>query len=218
MAAKLGGFITRVLADVASGSFESNAPQRAQQLRAVLSSLGPSFVKTGQALSGALWGACVLGKGPVYWERGLCIGKGACVSGKGPVYRGSCCLTKRQLAKGMPQGRMLARPLCRAAGGLPACPHGCSPSRPASQAELACPEGLCWVQTACALSFCQLAARPDLLPKPYLDALSELQDRLPSFPSSIAFEVGAGQGSVRVCISIACLERAAAPLLLVHSL
>lgn len=33
------------------------------------------------------------------------------------------------------------------------------------------------------------AARPDLLPKPYLDALSELQDRLPSFPSSIAFEV-----------------------------
>lgn len=83
VAAALGGFITRVLADVASGSFESNAPQRAQQLRAVLSGLGPSFVKTGQALS----------------------------------------------------------------------------------------------------------ARPDLLPKPYLDALSELQDRLPSFPSSIAFEV-----------------------------
>ncbi|PRW44567.1 putative aarF domain-containing kinase chloroplastic [Chlorella sorokiniana] len=83
VAAKLGGFITCVLADVASGSFEANTPQRAQQLRAVLSSLGPSFVKTGQALS----------------------------------------------------------------------------------------------------------ARPDLLPKPYLDALSELQDRLPSFPSSIAFEV-----------------------------
>lgn len=52
VAAKLGGFITRVLADVASGSFDANAPQRAQQLRAVLSSLGPSFVKTGQALSG----------------------------------------------------------------------------------------------------------------------------------------------------------------------
>jgi hypothetical protein len=33
------------------------------------------------------------------------------------------------------------------------------------------------------------AARPDLLPKPYLDALSDLQDRLPSFPSSIAFQL-----------------------------
>lgn len=37
------------------------------------------------------------------------------------------------------------------------------------------------------------AARPDLLPKPYLDALSELQDRLPSFPSEIAFEVRGGR-------------------------
>lgn len=54
VAAKLGGFITRVLADVASGSFDANTPLRAQQLRAVLSSLGPSFVKTGQALSGEL--------------------------------------------------------------------------------------------------------------------------------------------------------------------
>lgn len=70
-----------MLADVASGQFDANAPQRAAQLRSVLSSLGPSFVKVGQALS----------------------------------------------------------------------------------------------------------ARPDLLPKPYLDALSELQDRLPSFPSTIAY-------------------------------
>ncbi len=62
VAAKLGGFITRVLADVASGSFEANTPQRAQQLRAVLSSLGPSFVKTGQALSGELG----LGR-PCWW-------------------------------------------------------------------------------------------------------------------------------------------------------
>lgn len=44
-----------------------------------------------------------------------------------------------------------------------------------------------------------LAARPDLLPKPYLDALSELQDRLPSFPSSIAFEVGL-QGENPLCM------------------
>ncbi|KAL4858875.1 Protein ACTIVITY OF BC1 COMPLEX KINASE 3 [Chlorella vulgaris] len=83
VAASLGGFIARVLADMASGSLESNAPMRARQLRTVLGNLGPSFVKTGQALS----------------------------------------------------------------------------------------------------------ARPDLLPKPYLDALSELQDRLPSFPSSIAYEL-----------------------------
>jgi hypothetical protein len=52
VAASLGGFITKVLADLASGSLEANAPQRAGQLRAVLSGLGPSFVKTGQALSG----------------------------------------------------------------------------------------------------------------------------------------------------------------------
>ncbi len=38
-----------------------------------------------------------------------------------------------------------------------------------------------------AVAFLVCAARPDLLPKPYLDALSELQDRLPSFPSSIAY-------------------------------
>lgn len=62
VAAKLGGFITRVLADVASGSFEANTPQRARQLRSVLASLGPSFVKTGQALSGAggTWLGCAM--------------------------------------------------------------------------------------------------------------------------------------------------------------
>lgn len=77
---------------MASGQIDANAPQRAAQLRSVLSSLGPSFVKVGQALS----------------------------------------------------------------------------------------------------------ARPDLLPKPYLDALSELQDRLPSFPSTIAYtgERGGGVPSV----------------------
>lgn len=60
VAAKLGGFVTRVLADVAAGSFEAKTPQRAQQLRAILTSLGPSFIKTGQALSGGCgWvGAC----------------------------------------------------------------------------------------------------------------------------------------------------------------
>ncbi|EFJ48862.1 hypothetical protein VOLCADRAFT_117484, partial [Volvox carteri f. nagariensis] len=34
-----------------------------------------------------------------------------------------------------------------------------------------------------------LSARPDLLPRTYLEALSELQDRLPSFPNEIAFAV-----------------------------
>ncbi|PNW84782.1 hypothetical protein CHLRE_03g158500v5 [Chlamydomonas reinhardtii] len=34
-----------------------------------------------------------------------------------------------------------------------------------------------------------LSARPDLLPRTYLEALSELQDRLPSFPTEIAFAV-----------------------------
>lgn len=43
------------------------------------------------------------------------------------------------------------------------------------------------------------AARPDLLPKAYLDSLSELQDRLPSFPSSIAFEVGAVDARTPLC-------------------
>jgi len=34
-----------------------------------------------------------------------------------------------------------------------------------------------------------LSSRPDLLPKVYLDALSELQDRLDSFPTAAAFQV-----------------------------
>lgn len=83
MAVVLGGFITRLLQDYALGQLDANAALRAKQLRSLLSSLGPSFVKVGQALS----------------------------------------------------------------------------------------------------------ARPDLLPKPYLDALAELQDRLPSFPTAIAMTV-----------------------------
>lgn len=80
VATALGGVITGILTDIAAGQFESNAVRRASQLRRVLSGLGPSFIKVGQALS----------------------------------------------------------------------------------------------------------ARPDLLPKPYLDALAQLQDRLPSFPTPVA--------------------------------
>jgi len=83
IAASLGAFITAVLADFASGQLESNAKARSKQLRQVLSKLGPSFIKVGQALS----------------------------------------------------------------------------------------------------------SRPDLLPKDYLNALSQLQDRLPSFPTRVAHAV-----------------------------
>lgn len=83
VAALLGGFLTAALADAASGQLYSNAGKRSAQLRKVLSDLGPSFIKVGQALS----------------------------------------------------------------------------------------------------------SRPDLLPKPYLDALSQLQDRLPSFPTPVAYAV-----------------------------
>ena len=41
-----------------------------------------------------------------------------------------------------------------------------------------------------------LSARPDLLPRTYLEALSELQDRLPSFPTEIAFAVRGARGGV----------------------
>ena len=51
IAGALGGIITGILADIASGSFESNAERRAEQLRSTLAGLGPSFVKVGQALS-----------------------------------------------------------------------------------------------------------------------------------------------------------------------
>lgn len=43
MATALGGFITKVLADAASGQVEANTPLRAKQLRSVLSALGPSL-------------------------------------------------------------------------------------------------------------------------------------------------------------------------------
>eukprot|EP00955_Chlamydomonas_euryale_P001019 11891-Chlamydomonas_euryale.AAC.1 len=48
---KLGGFITAVASDYALGRLEANARKRAVELRELLGSLGPSFVKIGQALS-----------------------------------------------------------------------------------------------------------------------------------------------------------------------
>ena len=51
IAASLGGFIAKAGRDVALGSAERNAPARAAELQNLLSGLGPSFVKIGQALS-----------------------------------------------------------------------------------------------------------------------------------------------------------------------
>lgn len=47
----VGGFVAALLRDWAVGALESNAPRRARQLARMLSGLGPSFVKIGQALS-----------------------------------------------------------------------------------------------------------------------------------------------------------------------
>ena len=47
----LGGFIASVAGDAALGLLEKNTTLRAGQLRDLLGSLGPSFVKIGQALS-----------------------------------------------------------------------------------------------------------------------------------------------------------------------
>ncbi|GBF89170.1 aarF domain-containing protein, chloroplastic [Raphidocelis subcapitata] len=51
IAASLGGFIAVAARDAALGASERNAPERADELRNLLSGLGPSFVKIGQALS-----------------------------------------------------------------------------------------------------------------------------------------------------------------------
>lgn len=51
IAASLGGFIAKALRDYALGASERNAALRAVELRTLLSGLGPSFVKIGQALS-----------------------------------------------------------------------------------------------------------------------------------------------------------------------
>ncbi|KAG1659167.1 hypothetical protein FOA52_007548 [Chlamydomonas sp. UWO 241] len=48
---RLGGFITAIASDMALGRVEINSRQRAVELRNLLSGLGPSFVKIGQALS-----------------------------------------------------------------------------------------------------------------------------------------------------------------------
>jgi aarF domain-containing kinase len=95
VATSLGRFLTAIIADYASGQLYNNAEYRSKQFRDVLSDLGPSFIKVGQALS----------------------------------------------------------------------------------------------------------SRPDLLPKPYLEALSTLQDRLPSFPTPVALalieeELGAPVDSI----------------------
>ncbi|KAL3145629.1 hypothetical protein ABBQ32_003173 [Trebouxia sp. C0010 RCD-2024] len=49
--ASVGAFMARLLRDYATGSLEQNMHKRAVQLRELLTKLGPSFVKVGQALS-----------------------------------------------------------------------------------------------------------------------------------------------------------------------
>lgn len=51
IAVSLGGFIARVARDAALGQLEERSAVRAVELRKLLSGLGPSFVKIGQALS-----------------------------------------------------------------------------------------------------------------------------------------------------------------------
>jgi hypothetical protein len=51
IAAQLGGFAAKVARDIALGTAERDAALRAAELRTLLSGLGPSFVKIGQALS-----------------------------------------------------------------------------------------------------------------------------------------------------------------------
>jgi predicted unusual protein kinase regulating ubiquinone biosynthesis (AarF/ABC1/UbiB family) len=51
IAVSLGGFIARVARDAALNQLEERSAVRAVELRKLLSGLGPSFVKIGQALS-----------------------------------------------------------------------------------------------------------------------------------------------------------------------
>lgn len=51
IATSLGGWIAKVASDYALGAIDANAALRAVELRTLLSGLGPSFVKIGQALS-----------------------------------------------------------------------------------------------------------------------------------------------------------------------
>lgn len=57
---------------------------------------------------------------------------------------------------------------------------------------------------ACSPSFVKigqaLSARPDLLPKQYLDILSDLQDKLPTFPTEIA---RTGEHQLYLCVVFA---------------
>ena len=46
-----GGFITGVVSDIARGETEKNSVKRAIQLREIVTSLGPAYIKLGQALS-----------------------------------------------------------------------------------------------------------------------------------------------------------------------
>eukprot|EP00884_Botryococcus_braunii_P007201 jgi/Botrbrau1/16482/Bobra.0142s0076.1 len=51
VAAVLGGFVATLFQDFATGQLENNTQRRAIELRNLLGSLGPSFVKIGQALA-----------------------------------------------------------------------------------------------------------------------------------------------------------------------
>ena len=46
-----GGFITGIVSDIVRGETEKNSVKRAIQLREIVTSLGPAYIKLGQALS-----------------------------------------------------------------------------------------------------------------------------------------------------------------------
>jgi hypothetical protein len=56
---KLTTFAVKLLADWRSGQFEANMPQRARELRGIVESLGPAYIKVRAAvpwLCGSRWG------------------------------------------------------------------------------------------------------------------------------------------------------------------
>jgi hypothetical protein len=190
IAVSLGGFIARVARDAALGQLGARSAVRAAELRKLLSGLGPSFVKIGQALSA---------RPDLLPQVSHGCGSSAAHSSCRDELRGLVVMVlmmtdqqvialaavdyKAGFARSTQQLQGLTHPVLALLVAvtaahklqltLPLLPHRAA----------ACSTMMRHTSHRCPAAFTSST------PQVYLEALSELQDRLPSFPNEIAWAV-----------------------------
>jgi hypothetical protein len=151
-----GSFFSGLLSDLALGRVKQNEVTRAIQLREIVTSLGPAYIKLGQVRGGGVgWGGCGWGRATAGVGQAACSRAGAAA---GPLHGGGSC-RKGGVACGGPRGSLRSPPKSS---------PGANPSR--------FPQAL--------------SIRPDILSPAAMGELQKLCDKVPSFDSAIAMQVG----------------------------